>query len=320
MGIGIRKMLGRHASGVFWMFRYLERCENTARLLDAGFRIASSNFNRTSADWESALDTIGIKSLFFSKYEELSPNAVQNFIMRDKINPSSIFVSIENARENARMVRTVLTREVFEAVNETYLLLKELFRRPVTEKNFPNVLATIKRQIFFIRGALHGTMLRNDIYIFSRLGTYIERADNTARIMDVKYYVLLPAINFIGSSVDNAQWESILRSVSAYQSYKWLNEESINPRGICKYLILDERFPRSLLFCTRTLSSNIKNLVITYEREDKSADLIQKITKKLENGRIEQIFDKGLHEFISSFLSDIKRISSQIENDFRFND
>ena len=150
MGIGIRKCWEDTLREYFGCF-VTWKGENTARLLDAGFRIASSNFNRASADgicfrynWH--------KKSFFSKYEELSPNAVQNFIMRDKINPSSIFVSIENARENARMVRTVLTREVFEAVNETYLLLKELFRRRVTEKNFPNVLATIKRQIFFIRG------------------------------------------------------------------------------------------------------------------------------------------------------------------------
>lgn len=311
-------MLARNASGVFWMFRHLERCENTARLLDAGFRIASSNFNRASADWESALDTIGIKSSFLEKYETFTPTSVQNFIMRDRLNPSSILRSIENARENARMVRTVLTREVFEAVNETYLILKELFRKPITEKNFLNVLSSIKKQIFIVRGALHGTMLRNDIYIFSRLGTYIERADNTARIMDVKYYVLLPAIDFIGSSVDNAQWESILRSVSAYQSYKWLNEDSINPKGICKYLIFDERFPRSLVFCTKTLYDNINRLGVAYETEDKSADLIQKITTKLEKTKIEQIFDEGLHEFVSKFVSDVKCISSQIENDFRF--
>ena len=118
------------------------------------------------------------------------------------------------ARQNARMVRTVLTKEVFEAINEIYFNLRDLLKRPVTEPALPKTLDTIQRQSALVRGCLHGTMLRNDVYDFARLGTFIERGDNTARILDMKYHILLPAVNYVGSSVDISQWENILSNIT----------------------------------------------------------------------------------------------------------
>ena len=179
-------MLGRNAAGIFWMFRYLERSENTARIMQAGHRMFLTNTNSGYDDWASILDAASLRQTFEEKFAEFDAFKVRNFVLRDKGNPSSVMSCIANARENARMVRTVLTKEVFEAVNETYLILKEILKRPVSDRNLVKTLATIRRQSGLVRGSLHGTMLRNDIYEFARLGTFIERADYTARILDMK--------------------------------------------------------------------------------------------------------------------------------------
>ena len=250
-------MLGKTAAHIFWIFRYLERCENTARLINASHFISLTQKQNIANHWDSILNVAGNKKSFLSKYGVINKAAVINFTLRDKPNPSSVLSSIENARKNARIVRNNLTKELFETINETYLKLSEIFRRPINEKNLLNTLSIIRTKCQLTRGTLHGTMLRDDTYIFARMGSFIERADNTSRILDMKYYVLLPSAGFVGSTVDNAQWENILRSVSAYRSYNWLNEYEFNPSGICKYLILDERLPRSLIFCNLNIYENL---------------------------------------------------------------
>ena len=311
-------MLGRNAAGLFWMFRYLERSENTARIMQAGHRIFLTKTNSGYEDWASILDASSLRKIFEEKYSDFDAFKVRNFVLRDGNNPSSVLSCITKARENARMVRTVLTREVFEAVNETYLLLKEVLKRPVNDRNLVKTLALIRRQSGLVRGSLHGTMLRNDIYEFARLGTFVERADYTSRILDMKYYVLLPSISLVGSSMDNRQWENVLRSVSAYRSYRWLNESEMNPQGICKFLILDSRFPRSLIFCCQQLSLNLKLLVREYNQKFNSAKLSRVLLKELETYTIEDIFKKGLHEFLVNCRSNLNQISNQIEIDFGF--
>ena len=249
-------MLGKTAAHIFWMFRYLERCENTARIINASHFISLTQKQNITNQWDSILNVGGNKSFFLSKYDEVNKSAVINFTLRDKTNPSSVLSLIGNARKNARVVRNNLTKEVFETINETYLILSNIFKRPINEKNLLNTLSIIRTKCQLARGTLHGTMLRDDTYILARMGTFIERADNTSRILDIKYYVLLPSVGFVGSAVDNAQWENILRSVSAYRSYNWLNEYEFNPSGICRYLILDERLPRSLIFCNLNIYEN----------------------------------------------------------------
>ena len=311
-------MLGRNAAGIFWMFRYLERSENTARIMQAGHRMFLTNNNSSYEDWASILDAMSLRDHFENKTAGFNHAKVRNFVLRDADNPSSIISCVTNARENARMVRTVLTKEVFEAVNETYLVLKDTLKRPISDRNLVKTLATIRRQSVLVRGTLHGTMLRNDIYEFARLGTFLERADYTTRILDMKYYILLPSISFVGSSIDNRHWENILHSVSAYKSYRWLNEYQINPRGICKFLILDPRFPRSLIFCARQLTTNLRLLTKEYNRKSKSAKLARSISKNLDASTIDDIFEHGLHEFLRDWIANLNGLSIQIENDFRF--
>ncbi len=233
-------MLGRTANGIFWMFRYLERAENSARLLDAGFRLALMRGSRTDQEeWRSVLTTLGLQSKFAAAHAETSRHAVTNFILRERDNPGSVLNMVEHARNNARGVRTAITREVWEATNECWMELKQLLARPVRAREFFPVLSAIRRHATLVRGAMEETMLRNEIYNFARLGTFLERADNTARILDVKYYVLLPAVSWVGTNLDNVQWETVLRSVSGERAYRWLNAGGIDPRGIARFLILD---------------------------------------------------------------------------------
>ena len=228
-------MLGKTAGGLYWMFRYLERSENTARLLEAGFRIALTRSHAAEDEWKSVVTTAGALDAYEQKYQRFEAANVINFLLRDADNPSSVVSVIEAARSNARMVRTALTREVWEATNECWMTLKALLARPVRERDLPAVLGTIRQQSALVRGALHGTMLRNDIFDFARIGTFLERADNTARILDVKYYVLLPSISSVGSSLDNVQWETILRSVSSQRAFRWIYGAEVRPKNIADF-------------------------------------------------------------------------------------
>lgn len=312
-------MLGRTANGVFWMFRYLERAENTARLLDAGFRLAlTRGQNAASEEWRSVLVTTGMDGEFQARGGSYAGPAVSSFILRDRDNPGSVINMIENARTNARGVRTAITREVWEATNESWMALNELLSRPVKSSNLGEVLAMIRRQATLVRGAMDGTMLRNEIFNFARMGTFLERADNTARILDVKYYVLLPSLAWVGSSLDNAQWETVLRSVAGERAYRWLNAGRLDARGIAAFLILDGRFPRSLAFCHDKLRSNMTSLAREYGQETPSHAMARDAGAKLHNISIEQIIDYGMHEFIGEYIAENRKLASAIAADYRF--
>lgn len=312
-------MLGRSAHGIFWMFRYLERAENTARLLDAGTRLALTRGSSAASDeWRSVLVTIGQDRQFAARHDEYTGGAVTNFILRDRDNPGSIVNMIEYARTNARTVRTGITREVWEATNQCWMTLRELVHRPVRERTLGEVLSAIRGETQQVRGAMEGSMLRNEIFNFARLGTYIERADNTARILDVKYYLLLPSVSLVGSTLDNTQWETVLRSVSGEHSYRWLNAGRIDARGIAAFLILDGRFPRSLSFCYEKLRSNMANLAREYGHESPAHELLRNAGAKLHRATIAEILEFGLHEFIRDFIGCNQQIADAIAHDYRF--
>jgi uncharacterized alpha-E superfamily protein len=302
------------------MARYLERAENTARLLDAGFRMALTRDVLTAeAEWRSVIATVGQTIAFEAVHgQSYTGDKVWNFLLRDKANPGSVVAMIEGARTNARSVRTALTREVWEAVNESWMLLSEWLARPVKEAMLGQVLAAIRRQMTLVRGAMDGTMLRNEIHNFTRLGTFIERADNTARILDVKYYVLLPSVAWVGSSLDNVQWESVLRSVAGERAYRWLNAGSMDPRGIAQFLILDPRFPRSLNFCIDKIRSNLGGLAHEYGHETHAHEQLRDLGTRFHQTTIEAVIEGGLHEFIVEFIALNQQVAQTIERDYRF--
>ncbi|MFT2212160.1 alpha-E domain-containing protein [Rhizobium giardinii] len=311
-------MLGRTANGLYWMFRYIERAENSARLIDAGLRMSLTRSQATEDDWDGVLQSSGVRDIYDDLYEKLSSADAIDFLLRDRANPSSVMSCIDAGRNNARMVRTALTRETWEATNECWLDLKAMLARRVKAADLPEAIDAIKRKTGLIRGAFHGTMLRNEIFNFSRIGTFIERADNTARILDVKYYVLLPAVSQVGSSIDNVQWESILRSVSAHRSYGWVYEAEYKPSHIADFLILNGRMPRSLAYCYEKIVSNLGYLAREYGERHAAHATAEETLTSLRNHSIKDVMDQGLHEYIENFISHNNRLGQEISDGYRF--
>ncbi|MDN2568158.1 alpha-E domain-containing protein [Aquibium sp. A9E412] len=311
-------LLGRTANGLYWMTRYIERAENMARLVDAGLRLALTLTESSAEEWRSVVISSGTRADFEARHDAYDARAAWEFLLRDPQNPSSVISSIETARSNARMVRTALTREAWESINEAWMSLRRLLAAPVDERELPAVLDAIKRETAQIRGAFHGTMLRNEIFDFARLGTYVERADNTARILDVKYYVLLPSAAWVGSSLDNHQWESILRSVSAHRSYRWVYDAEYRPTSIAEYLILNRRMPRSLAFCYSAIGGSLRYLLEEYGERHTCQEIAEGMEQKLRARSIEEIFEDGLHEFLTEFIRDNNNLGAQVAHDYRF--
>jgi uncharacterized alpha-E superfamily protein len=311
-------MLGRTANGLYWMFRYIERAENTARLIDAGLRMSLTRSDSSDDDWDGVLQSAGVREDYDKVHPSLSGLDAVDYLLRDKANPSSVMSCVEAARNNARMVRTALTRETWEAVNECWIELKQVLARKARSTDLPEIIDTIKRRAGLIRGAFHGTMLRDDIYNFARIGTFIERADNTARILDVKYHVLLPAISQVGSSLDNMQWESILRSVSAHRSYGWVYDGEYRPANIADFLILNPRMPRSLAFSYDKIVSNLGFLAQQYGETHAAHETASATLTLLQNRSMDDIMDQGLHEFIEEFIVQNNRLGQEISDGYRF--
>lgn len=311
-------MLGRTAGGIFWMFRYLERSENMARLVEAGHRMALTRGLGSDEEWRSVVTTAGLRASYEARFDNYQPQHVVNFLVRDKTNPASVYSMLESARQNARMTRTALTREVWEATNIFWMRVREAMMRPVRETDLPGLIAMIRQQSAQVRGALHGSMLRIDVYNFARLGTFVERADNTARILDVKYYVLLPSLSYVGATLDNVQWETILRSVSAEHAFRWLNAGGSRPVGVAEFLICDRRFPRSLAFCYEKLHGNLGYLERDYGVRMPAHDLADDMHQNLTQQSIESIFESGLHQFLNDFKNRNGALAAEIERNYRF--
>jgi len=311
-------LLGRTANGLYWMNRYIERAENMARLVDAGLRMALTRTQDASEEWTSVIISSGSDVAFADKYSEYTAANVTDFLLRDVSNPSSVMSSIETARTNARMVRTALTRETWESINEAWMALKRMLAKPIDERELPAVLDAIKRETALIRGAFYGTMLRNEIFDFSQLGTYVERAANTARILDVKYYGLRTSISWVGSTLDNYQGDTSLRAGRAHRSYRWNYDATYKPSNIADYLILNGRMPRSLAFCYRFICEHLNLLADDYGARHACHETSTKTRSLLKVGSIKDIFDAGLHEFLSDFIRDNTRLGNEIAQDYRF--
>ena len=313
-------MLGKTANGLFWMYRYLERAENTSRLVETGQRIALTRMGGAEGDWNSVLQTAAASVGYHARHDTLTADTAIDWMLRSKDNPSSVLSAIIAARQNARLVRTALTHDVWEAVNGAYMQSCDVLARKVADRDLPRVLGMVRQQTALVRGATHGTMLRNDIYDFCRLGTFLERADNTARILDVKYYVLLPSVMAVGSEVDNVQWETILRSVSARGGFRMAYDNTFDPRDIAQFLILDRRMPRSLAFCVRKIRDNLGYLVGGYGTRPASWRKADHIERAYLSYDIDSILDYGLHEFIQKVLTLLDELGRQIEIDYRFSE
>jgi uncharacterized alpha-E superfamily protein len=207
---------------------------------------------------------------------------------------------------------------VWEAVNEGWMTLRDLLARPVRDSSLNVALSAIRRESTLARGATHGSMMRNEVYSFVRAGTFIERADNTARILDVKYYLLLPSLSYVGTPLDTGQWDNVLRSLSGERAYRWLNAGRMDARSIAELLILDDRFPRSLAFCYAAMRENLAALARLHGHEGPAQALMHEADQRLTGCTVEDIFDQGLHQFLVDFIARNQAVANAIAQQYRF--
>ncbi|MFO6448442.1 alpha-E domain-containing protein [Erythrobacter sp. NE805] len=312
-------MLGRTANGLFWMFRYLERAENTARLLEAALRMAlTRDLVTAEAEWRSVIATLGLTEAYRAAHDGYDGVAVWNFVLRGSGNPGNVRAMFGAVRANARAARINISSDVWEAVNENWMRIDRLLARPVGQGAVGEVLAAIRRAGTQVHGAFDGSILRDEGYHFSRAGTFIERADSSARILDMKYFLLLPSLSYVGSSLDTGQWEQVLRSVAGARAYSWLNAGQIEARGIVEFVVLDERFPRSLAFCRSALRGCLGALARAHGGEGRAVALSREADTRISNLTVDQIFEQGLHEFLVDFLARNNAIAQAIAEDYRF--
>ncbi len=310
-------MLSRTADNLYWLSRYTERADFVARILDAAMRLSSlpSSYGGERNEWEGAVAAAGNLDEFKRLYSAVNEDTVRDFLAFSPHNPSSIKRSIEAARENARSVRTALTVEMWDAINGAWLDLKR-FDNGMNPEEFAGFLDWVKGVSLAFDGSAYRTMLRNDAYWFTRLGLAIERADNTARILDVKYHVLLPDHALVGGGLDYYQWAAILRSVSALTSYRWVYRSGVKPWLVADLLILQEAMPRSLANCYGSLSFYLDEISNAYGRQGPSQRLARAMHARLRNAKIEAIFQDGLHEFVQNFLEENNRLGAAIAEQY----
>ena len=312
-------MLSRTADNLFWMARYMERAENLARMLRVADRFSlmpSDERVASSNEWHSAVVVSGSEESFYSKYDEATSQNVISFLALDPENPSSIRVSIEHARRNARAVRTALTTEMWESLNDTWLELPGWSEASVLGGGLHRFLDWVKDRSLRFYGSTVATMLRRDSYFFTRLGTYLERADNTARIIEVKYHVLLPEHAEVGGGIDYYQWAAILRAVAGHRSYNVLHKHGIQPLNVAEFLILEDQMPRSLASCTIQIRDALDSLAEDYGRRLECHRLAGQIHSRLRYGRVEDIFAQGLHEFLTDFIIRNNELANEIRRNY----
>jgi uncharacterized alpha-E superfamily protein len=311
-------MLSRTADNLYWLARYVERAEYLARILEVTQRLTTMPlaYVGSSNEWQSAVATAGCASAFAAHYSEANEETVTEFLCFSTANPSSIRNCFEIARTNARAVRTALTMEMWDAINSAWLQLKRFGNGPNSREEFMRFLRWVQEASLSFDGRAYRTMLRNDAYWFSRLGLYQERADNTARILDVKFHLLLPANERVGGPLDYFQWAAILRSVSALTAYHWVYKESVKPWLIADLLILKDEMPRSLASCYGNLVQNLDYIARAYGRQGPAQRQAWAMRTQLQSSRMDAIFQQGLHEFIGDFISANNRLGSAITEQY----
>jgi len=311
-------MLSRMAESLYWLSRYIERAENLARVLDVAQRLAAlpSSYAGVSNEWESAVSTAACRSDFFDAYKEATRENVVRFLVGTDGYDGSIMACIETARTNARAVRTALTTEMWEIVNDSWNEMRRVKAEGMSPTELTRFLASVKEMSLRFDGAAYRTMLRTDHYWFQRLGTFVERSDNTARLLDVKYHVLLPEKEPVGGGLDYFQWSSVLRSVNALTSFHWVYRKSVEPWLVADFLILRPEQPRSLVSCYIALNDYLNQIAETYGRQGPSQRTARATLALLTNAEIDKVFQSGLHEFLESFIEQNNKLGTAISKQY----
>lgn len=310
-------MLSRTADNLFWIARYMERAETAARLMEVGARISLiPSVHGYRSEWDSLLRACGTADAFARKYGDPVQRNIESHLFFDHDNPSSVASCIGRARENARIVRTALTTQVWDALNTAFQELRQLERQPRSTLEMSRLTEWTMRHAAMVRGAIDATLLRNDGWDFLNLGYALERADNTARLLDVKYYVLLPRVEFVGSGLDNYQWTTLLRAMGAHRAFHWAYGGEVTAAKIAHFLILNPQCPRSLITCVEGANMHLERLARAYRRSTDAQHQARNLLAGLAECRVEDIFDEGLHEFLSRFIREAAALGSVVHESY----
>ena len=304
-------MLARAAESVFWLARYVERMDNLARLLEAAQLMAGLSV--ADEEWKSVLIAAGCDKTFFAAHDHATAETAALHLGCERANPSSILNCLDYARINARAMRTALTHDMWDAVNEAWLEGRRMTARDFSPETLPETLDWVRTCAIRFSGAYQTTMLRNEIYWFTRLGVFIERADNTARILDVKYHVLLPQHSGVGGMLDYYQWTSVLRAVSAVRAYQWVYRGEVKPWNVAELLLLRPEMPRSLRRCYEEINTCLTEIAAVHEgRLGPPHALAGEIAGELRTTTIAAIFQTGLHEKLTELIDRTADLGTEI--------
>jgi uncharacterized alpha-E superfamily protein len=314
-------MLSRTADHLFWMSRYMERAENTARMLNVNYEtsLLPQSAEATEQGWRGLLSISELTPAYLQRYSGFNGRDVMDFMVRDENNPSSILACLRAARENARAVRGTLTTEVWETQNQTWLEFNRLLREGAFTRDPGAFFEWVKFRSHLSRGVTVGTMLQDDSLHFLRIGTFLERGDNTARLLDVKFHAL--AGEYFGNGnpkevheVDFYHWSAILRSVSGFEIYRKVYRNVIRPELVAELLILRPDMPRSLAACVNELLANLK--LVANQQSGETLRRAGRLQADLEYGRIDEILATGLHAYLTQFLARVGDLGGGISRDF----
>lgn len=311
-------MLSRMADSLFWLSRYVERAENLARTIEVAQRMVAlpSAYADTSNEWESAITAASASEAFYRTHKTATRETVIAFLVNSPHNPSSIEACIDIARANARSVRTAITSEMWEILNDAWNDLQNVDLDRMSDGEISRFLDSVKAVSLRFDGAAYRTMLRTDPYWFQRLGTFVERGDNMARLLDVKYHLLLPDKEPIGGSLDYFQWAAILRSVNALTSFHWVYRENVRPWLVADFLILRAEQPRSLISCQRALNNYLDQIAEDYGRQGPAQRQARQLVTSLQNADMTEIFQVGLHEYLTQFIAENNRLAAAIRTQY----
>ncbi len=307
-------MLSRTADHLFWMSRYIERAENLARLLDVTWQMSMvpQSIESANQNWHAVILLNSLEEAFFARYDEATAANVLRFMISDTDNPASIHACLRMCRENAHAVRGTITSDMWETLNATWLELGSHRFDPGVAAGPSEFFEWVKLRSSLVRGATQGTLLQDETFNFIRLGTVLERADNTARLLDVKYHVLQPG-NEEGTT-DFYQWGALLRSVSAFEVYRKTYRAVISPARVAELLILHPSMPRSLLFCMRGVVKSLELLANNQSGETQRR--AGQMYSELRYARIEDILTRGLHVFLTDFMQRVEALGNGVQQDF----
>ena len=308
-------MLSRVADRIFWMSRQMERAENMARILGVTSDLAV--FGTREVQQQNLIAPLTITDTgedFFARYGSLSLKNLIEFHALDAQNPSSIYSCLRLARESAHEVRWQITSEMWETLNATWIEMRGIRRERLDGAGATSFFDRVKERSHLFRGVTYGTIVRGEAFDFSRIGTFLERADNTARILDVKYHILLPSVADVGGALDYYQWTALLRSVSSFETYRTLYRDQILPIKVAELLILERRMPRSLAACLEQITIALGR--IRGQQDAPAKRLASELNARLTHAHIEEIFQDGLHEYLEKCLEDFAALGVRIQRSY----